>query len=278
MPVGQDEAPSVPKLQLTRVNRNFAGIHAVRNVSLRLRRGERRTIIGPNGAGKTTLFNLVAGSMPVSSGRIEFDGTDITGTPGRVRVGYGMTRTYQHSQLLDDLSITENLRVAIQGSRGGGYSLVRRHGEEKRLNEEAGALAARVGLTGQMDRPVSDLSHGEKRQLEIAMALAGGPSLLLLDEPAAGLGPGERGALTSLLGSLDRSMTVLLIEHDMDVALAVADRVTVMHEGSVVADARPEDVLADPLVLDLYLGRQAGRSPIGAAVSSGTSLEHEETR
>jgi len=128
-----------------------------------------------------------------------------------------------------------------------------------------------------MDRLVSDLSHGEKRQLEIAMALAGGPSLLLLDEPAAGLGPGERGALTSLLTSLDRTMTVLLIEHDMDVALAVADRVTVMHEGSIVADAAPDDVLTDPLVLDLYLGRQGGPSATGAAMSS-TSREHEEIK
>jgi branched-chain amino acid transport system ATP-binding protein len=277
MPVRDDEASPAPKLQLTRVNRNFAGIRAVRDVTLRLSPGERRTIIGPNGAGKTTLFNVVAGSMPVSSGRIELDGTDITGTPGRVRVGYGMTRTYQHSQLLDELSITQNIRVAIQGSRGGGYRLYRRRGEEKRLDEEAAGLAGRVGLAGRMDRLVSDLSHGEKRQLEIAMALAGGPSLLLLDEPAAGLGPGERGALTSLLTSLDRTMTVLLIEHDMDVALAVADRVTVMHEGSIVADAAPDDVLTDPLVLDLYLGRQGGPSATGAAMSS-TSREHEEIK
>lgn len=278
MPVGNDDKASpVPKLQLTRVNRNFAGIRAVRDVTLRLCPGERRTIIGPNGAGKTTLFNVVAGSMPVSSGRIELDGTDITRTPGRVRVGYGMTRTYQHSQLLDELSITQNLRVAIQGSRGGGYSLYHRRREEKRLDEEAAGVAGRVGLEGGMDRPVSDLSHGEKRQLEIAMALVGGPSLLLLDEPAAGLGPGERVALTSLLASLDRSMTVLLIEHDMDVALAFADRVTVMHEGSIVADAGPDDVLADPLVLDLYLGRQGGPVPTDAAISS-TSREHEENR
>ncbi len=257
------------KLRLTGVSRNFAGVHAVRDVSLELEPGERRTVIGPNGAGKTTLFNLVAGSIPVTAGRIELNGVDITRQPGRTRVGHGITRTYQHSQLLDELSLIENLRVALLGARGGGYSLVRHRQEEARLNEEASRLANRVGLRVRLEGPVADLSHGEKRQLEIAMALAGAPTLLLLDEPAAGLGPGERTDLNSLLQSLDRSLTVLLIEHDMDIALAVADQVTVMHEGRVVAEAKPEDVLSDPLVLDLYLGRQAVPSPVAAAARPG---------
>jgi branched-chain amino acid transport system ATP-binding protein len=242
-------------LRLRGVERDFGGVHAIAGVDLEIADGERRTILGPNGAGKTTLFNLITGDIPVSRGTIELLGSDVTWVPKRLRTKLGLGRTYQISRLFGDLDVADNLYLAALGVGRGHLRPIRRRGRDGELRAIAEQTAERVGLGGRGAAIVSELSHGERRQLEIGMALAGRPRLLLLDEPAAGLSPGERRQLTELILSLDRSMTVVLIEHDMDIALTVADRVTMMHGGAVLVEGTPAEIRANAVVHDLYLGR-----------------------
>ncbi|GBD18886.1 Lipopolysaccharide export system ATP-binding protein LptB [bacterium HR27] len=240
-------------LELQGVSRRFGGLVAVREVSLALQPGERRAIIGPNGAGKTTLFNVITGELRPTAGTIRFFGRDVTHLPPYQRIRLGLARTYQTPLVFPRLSVADNLYLAVRGVRPWRLSLrlPRRSDPEFREVEE---LAERVGLGHALRALAGALSHGEQRQLEIGMALASRPKLLLLDEPAAGLSPGERGKLTALLRELDPRMTVLLIEHDMDVAFQVVQRVTVLHEGSVIAEGAPEEIAANPVVQSVYLG------------------------
>jgi branched-chain amino acid transport system ATP-binding protein len=240
-------------LRLRGVGRSFGGLHAVREVDLDVPDGQRRVVIGPNGAGKTTLFNLVAGELAVSAGSIHMFGTDTTPLPARQRARLGLARTYQRSRTLAGLTVTQNLYLAHLGVRRGHLRLLRRPADE-RLEERAGELAAMVGLGARRDVRAAALSHGEQRQLEIGMGLAAEPRLLLLDEPASGLSRGERVALIDLLLGLDAGLTILLIEHDMDVALRIGERVTMMHEGRVVVEGTPDEIRADDTVQRLYLG------------------------
>jgi branched-chain amino acid transport system ATP-binding protein len=243
-----------PVIRLRGLTRRFGGIAAVRDVSLDVAHGERRAVLGPNGAGKTTLFNLIAGDHAPSAGTVELFGRDVTRLPVHRRVRLGLTRTYQKTTLFLGLSVADTLRLAVMGRESGRFGL-RRGGEtEERRRVVAGELAARVALEGRMDALVGTLSHGEKRQLELAVALAGEPRAIMLDEPAAGLSPGERERLTELLLGLERELTVVLIEHDMDVALTVADRVTMMHDGAVAIEGTPAEIRASELVEALYLG------------------------
>jgi branched-chain amino acid transport system ATP-binding protein len=252
------EAPAAdsaaPILRLRGVGRRFGGLHAVRAVDLEVRQGERRAILGPNGAGKTTLFNVIAGEFPPTSGSVEVFGQDVTILPARTRVALGLTRTYQTSRLFLGLSVEDNLYLAVLGAAGGRLRpvLTRRDAE---LRRKAREVAERTGLGGVLPVAVRDLSHGEQRQLEVGMALAGEPRLMMLDEPAAGLSRAERVKLTEMLLELDRSITLLLIEHDMDVALTVAEYVTMMHDGRVIVEGTPAEIRANQLVHDLYLGR-----------------------
>ena len=225
----------------------------MRDVSLEVVPGERRAILGPNGAGKTTLFNVVAGDYRASAGRILLFGEDVTRMRARHRSRRGLTRTYQNALLLNGLTVADNLYLAVRGVRRGRMSPMRPRAGDVDL-EEAAAVAERVGLKDVRDRTVSELSHGQQRQLELGMALAGRPRLIMLDEPAAGLSPGERAGLTSLLQALEPVLTVLLIEHDMSVALRTAQRVTIMHAGRVIAEGSPDEIQADRRVHDLYLG------------------------
>ena len=244
-----------PILRLRGVGRRFGGVHAVRGVELDVLPGERRAILGPNGAGKTTLFNLVSGEFPPTAGKIELFGRDVTTQPARKRAHLGLTRTYQTSRLFLGLSVEDNLYLAVLGVQGGHLRPVRLPGRDGPMRARARDLADRVGIANQLETLVASLSHGEQRQLEVAMARAGNPKLMMLDEPAAGLSRGERVVLTELLTQLDRDITLVLIEHDMDVALTVAERVTMMHEGRVVVEGTPAEIRANQLVHDLYLGK-----------------------
>ncbi len=244
-----------PILRLRGIGRRFGGLHAVRDVDLDVAHGERRAILGPNGAGKTTLFNVISGDDPPSSGSIEFRGIDVSVLPPRSRAKLGMGRTYQKSRSFLGLTVVDNLYLAILGVEKGHLRPVVLRGRDTELRDRAAELARFVGLEGRERTLVGSLSHGEQRQLEIGMARGSNPALMMLDEPASGLSRGERVALTELLLQLDPAITLILIEHDMDVALRVAERVTMMYEGRVIVEGSPDEIRANQTVHDLYLGR-----------------------
>jgi len=243
--------PQVPALALHGVGRTFGALAAVGNVTLSVAAGERRAVLGPNGAGKTTLFNLICGDFPPTSGRVELFGQDITGLAPHHRAPSGVGRTYQTSLLFNGLSVMDNLVVAVRGARPGRFSLAL---PSRADTEKAATLAERVRLDHLLDTEVAQLSHGQRRQLEVGMALACDPRLLMLDEPAAGLSPVERPELLRLMRELPRSITLIVIEHDMDIALPIADVVTVMKDGDVVVEGPPERIETDPTVQAIYLG------------------------
>jgi branched-chain amino acid transport system ATP-binding protein len=236
------------------VGRRYGGLHAVRDIDLDVAYGERRVILGPNGAGKTTLFNVISGDVAASAGTIEFLGEDSTDLPPPYRAKLGMSRTYQKSRLFLGLTVEDNLYLAVLGVRSGHLRMFSSRSRDGEMRERARELAASVGLANVTETLVGSLSHGEQRQLEVGMAQAGNPKLMLLDEPASGLSRGERIALTDLLLALDRSITLILIEHDMDVALRVAEVVTMMHDGRKVIEGSPDEIRSSQLVHDLYLG------------------------
>jgi branched-chain amino acid transport system ATP-binding protein len=247
-----------PILRLRGVGRRFGGLHAVRDVDLDVAEGERRAILGPNGAGKTTLFNVVAGDIPATSGRIELFGHDVTYEPGRGRAKLGLARSYQQSRLFLGLTVEDNIFLAILGVGRGHLRPVILPRKDAEIRTRAREAAGRAAIDGKLGELVGSLSHGEHRQVAIAMALAAKPRLLMLDEPASGLSRGERQLLTELLLALDREITLILIEHDMDIALRVAERVTMMHEGRVIVEGTPDEIRANKLVHDLYLGSHFG--------------------
>ena len=242
-----------PVLRLRGVDRRFGGVQALRDLDLEVAYGERRAILGPNGAGKTTLFNVISGEFPPTAGAVELFGHDVTQMPGRSRAKLGLTRTFQNSRLFLGLSVEDNLYLSVLGVREG-HCRIFQSQRDKEMFARASALAQRVGLGGRERALAGSLSHGEQRQLDVGMALAGNPKLMMLDEPAAGLSRGERVALTELLLGLDRTITLILIEHDMDIALTVAERVTIMHDGSVIVEGTPAEIRANQTVHDLYLG------------------------
>jgi branched-chain amino acid transport system ATP-binding protein len=243
-----------PALRLEDVSKAFGGLRAVDAVSLAVRPGERRALIGPNGAGKTTLFNLISGSLPVSSGSIRLFGREITGMAAHRRAALGLARTFQINNLFPALTVLDNCLLAVQGLTPTKFSMLRPVDRYPALAERARATLESVGLGDRIGATVRNLSHGEQRQLEIALALAGRPKVLLLDEPTAGLSPAESQHMARLLRALDPAITVLMIEHDMDIALEIAEHVTVLHYGRVIADGLRDAVKADPLVREIYLG------------------------
>jgi branched-chain amino acid transport system ATP-binding protein len=244
-----------PTLRLRGVGRRFGGLHAVREVTLDVLTGERRAILGPNGAGKTTLFNVIAGDLAPSAGKVELFGEDVTTLPSRARARLGLARTYQQSRLFLGLTVENSIYLSILGVRNGHLRPVVLPRRDEELRERARAAAGRVAISHKLDELVGSLSHGEHRQVALAMALASEPKILMLDEPASGLSRGERTLLTDLLLALDREITLILIEHDMDVALRVAERVTMMHEGRVIVEGTPTEIRADTQVHELYLGK-----------------------
>ena len=240
-------------LELRGVTRLFGALAALTDVTMTVRPGERRAVLGSNGAGKTTLFNCVTGDFLPSSGTIRFFGEDVTAFPPHERIRRGLRRTYQISALFPSLSVLDNVYLACRGVSRGRFSFLRpRSGEP--LTQSAEDLVQAVHLTAVRHRKVAELSYGQQRQLEIALALAGAPRFILFDEPAAGLSPTERAELVEILGALPNHLGFIIIEHDMDVALRVVESVTMMHNGRVFKEGTPQEIEADPEVQDLYLG------------------------
>ena len=240
-------------LVLESVTRTFGALRAVDGVSLTVAAGERRAIIGANGAGKTTLFNVITGDFPATTGRVRFFGEDITAWPPHDRIRQGLRRTYQSSLLCRALSVEDNLFLAVRGVARGRFSLLRTRATHP-SRAATQDLLERVRLTAVAAQPVAALSHGQQRQLEIGMALAGAPRLILFDEPAAGLSPAERRELVALLGALPPHMGFILIEHDLEIALRVVERVTVLHEGRVLKEGTPAEIEGDAEVQAIYMG------------------------
>ena len=241
-------------LALEGVTRRFGALAAVNDVSLAVTARERRAIIGPNGAGKTTLFNLITGQLPPSAGRIVLGGQPITGLPPHVVARRGLARSFQRNNLFPRLPVRENLRLAAAADGQGSWNLLGRVGGLRAPLERARETAEAVGLTERLDALAGQLSYGEQRQLEVGVALATAPRLLLLDEPTAGMSPEETLRMTRMLEGLPREVTLLIIEHDMDVVASLADRVTVLHYGEVLTEGSFAEVKADPRVYEVYLG------------------------
>jgi branched-chain amino acid transport system ATP-binding protein len=246
-----------PLLEVQEVTRLFGALRALSGVSFDIERQERRAIIGPNGAGKTTLFNVITGQLAPTSGRILFDGQLVTGLAPHLVARRGISRSFQRTNVFPRLTVLENLRLAAAASSVGNYncfgSLRRDSAPVRRAHDVADA----VGLAERLTDVAQELSYGEQRQLEVGIALATAPTLLLLDEPTAGMSPEETHRMTRLLAALPRDVTVLIIEHDMDVVFSLADRVTVLHYGEVLAEGPPDAVKADRRVYEVYLGTGA---------------------
>ncbi|MDP9464479.1 MAG: ABC transporter ATP-binding protein [Actinomycetota bacterium] len=240
-------------LKLSSVSVRFGGLLALGGVDLDVVRGERLAVLGPNGAGKTTLFNVVAGDIRPTSGSVSIKGVDCTSLPSRRRPGLGVARTYQRTRLFAGLTVEDNLYLALVGAQGRHRSLRRTFFDEQ-SRVTARDAAKTVWLGDHVGSYVGDLSHGQQRQLEVAMAMVTDPDLMMLDEPASGLSRGERERLVELLDSLAADVTLLLIEHDMDVALRVANRVVVMADGLTIAVGTPDEIRGSAIVREVYLG------------------------
>jgi ABC-type branched-subunit amino acid transport system ATPase component len=247
---------TLPLLAIEGVTRTFGALSALAGVSLALEARERRAVIGPNGAGKTTLFNVITGQLPPSGGRIVFDGRPIAGLPPHTVARRGVSRSFQRTNLFPRLAVLENLRLAAAAGAAGSYNLFGRVERVTAPLARAREAAAAVGLAERLDTVAGQLSYGEQRQLEVGVALATRPKLLLLDEPTAGMSPEETQRMTRMLEGLPREVTLLIIEHDMDVVASLADRVTVLHYGEVLTEGTFDEVKRDPRVYEVYLGSE----------------------
>jgi branched-chain amino acid transport system ATP-binding protein len=243
-------------LETRELYKHFGGLVATDRVSLSIREGELHAVIGPNGAGKTTLIAQLAGELRPDSGVILFDGRDVTRFPVQRRAASGLARSFQITSVFPSFSALANVALAVQAHAGHSFRFWRAASGDKALTGPARDALELVGLGPRADVPAELLSHGEQRQLEIAMALATGPRMLLLDEPMAGMGPAEGALMVDLLRKLKRRYTILLIEHDMDAVFALADWITVLVHGAVIATGTPDEIRSDPEVLRAYLGEE----------------------
>ncbi|MEW5420535.1 ABC transporter ATP-binding protein [Amorphus sp. 3PC139-8] len=241
-------------LEARGLNKAFGSLTVTKDVSFALQKGERRVVLGPNGAGKTTLFNLLAGELKPSSGAVIMNGEDITALSVAARARRGMARSYQKNNLFGSLTIGENLALAVATATGAAGWLARDTLADPAIREAVRDAAGKVGLTEVLGARVDAVSYGMRRQLEVGIALSTRPSVLLMDEPTSGVGPGMIQAFHALLHTLPRDLTVLIIEHDMDLAFDVADRITVLNYGEVVFEGTPEETRASDLVREIYLG------------------------
>jgi ABC-type branched-subunit amino acid transport system ATPase component len=239
-------------IETSDLRREFGGIKALAGVSLKVAEGERRAIIGPNGAGKTTLFNVLTGELEPTAGEVRLAGENVTGRRPHELARRGVARMYQRNELFDPLAARDNVAIAIAAAAGPYRPFTSPPASERGAADD---LLERVGLGARAATPARALSHGERRQLELAVALARRPRVLLLDEPTAGMSPAETARITELIASLDRSLTLVIVEHDMDVVFRLAERITVLHEGRVIAEGTPAQVRGDTLVNEVYLGK-----------------------
>jgi branched-chain amino acid transport system ATP-binding protein len=245
--------PDAVLLRTEQLTRAFGSLVAVDRVDVSVHRGELRSIIGPNGAGKTTFFRLISGEMTPTSGRIWFDGRDITGQPQHLVARLGVAKSYQITNVFPHLTVLENVRVAVQGP-GRAFDFWSRSASLGDVRDRARHLLDRVGLAAKGGLLATHLSHGEKRHLEIAIALASDPALLLLDEPTAGMSPEETDETMRLIRELAEGRTIVLVEHKMKVVMRISDRITVLHQGQVLAEGSPDAIRANELVQQTYLG------------------------
>jgi branched-chain amino acid transport system ATP-binding protein len=250
------KAGSVPCLALEELSIEFGGLTAVDRVSLTIEQGEKRVLMGPNGAGKTTLFNLISGIYPASRGRIFFFGQDISRYPIHRRAALGIARTYQVTNLFRGLTVAENISMACQALGPTKFVMFRALSSYRRHMERCDEILREFDLWDKRNDLIKNLSYGDQRRIEVAMSLAGRPRLLLLDEPAAGLSASETQDLTSLLKKLDPSITILLIEHDLDVAFEFAEKITVLYQGMCLTEGTKEEIKNNPTVQEIYLGAE----------------------
>jgi branched-chain amino acid transport system ATP-binding protein len=236
------------------LSQNFGGVQALSDVSFTVEPGERRLIIGPNGAGKTTLFNMLSGTFRVSGGKVMLFDRDITDVPAYERARMGLARTFQITNLFPRLTVLENVLLALQASDDTAFSLHRRMTANRHLFDRANTLLEEWGLTAIAGQPAKEISYGEQRQIDLILAMAVRPKVLLLDEPTAGLSAAEVVRVVGMVRSLPREVTILMIEHDMDVAFDLADRITVLHQGRLIAEGDPETIRHHPQVSEIYLG------------------------
>jgi branched-chain amino acid transport system ATP-binding protein len=236
--------------------RNFGGVAALHQVSLSFAEKTLHSVIGPNGAGKTTLFNVITGRLPASSGRVTYRGKEITGLLPHEIVRLGICRTFQRSSIFPGLTVHENVRIAKQIPMGGSHRILSARESLTEVTTLTDAILERLGLLDQKWTLASNLSHGDQRLLEIGVALAGGPELLLLDEPTAGMSPRETERTTRLIRELAREVAVVLVEHDMDVVMSISDRISVMHQGAIIAEGTPAEIQTNEQVKEAYLGKE----------------------
>jgi len=246
-------------MQVENVSKHFGSLVAVDDVSMSIEPGELLAVIGPNGAGKTTFFNLISGFLIPTSGRVVFDGEDITGLLPARRVWRGIVRTFQITEIFPELSARDNLRIAVEIALGLRLKPWLRRSDEKKIESQIADLLNKGGLTAMADRLAGELAHGHQRATEIMMALALGPRLLLLDEPTAGMGDAETSEMTRLIRELhaDQKLAIILIEHDMQVVFGLADRIIVLAEGALLAEGTPEQIAENEAVQAAYLGKPA---------------------
>ena len=250
--------PSPPCLALENVSRDFGGLRAVGNVNLTIAPGERHVLIGPNGAGKTTLFHLISGELRATEGKIVLFGDDVTALAPHRRAARGIARTFQITNLFPNLTVMENVLLACEALERRTFSMLRLLSSCADLNQKAANLLHEFGLWELRGEPARTISYGDQRKVEVALSVAGRPRLLLLDEPMAGLSTGESESMQRLLQKLDPAITVLLIEHDMDVTFAFAENITVLYQGRVLTSGPKDQVRANPTVQEIYLGVHAG--------------------
>jgi branched-chain amino acid transport system ATP-binding protein len=250
----------VSALVLQDLSRSFGGVQALSNVSFEVKSGERRLIIGPNGAGKTTLFNIVAGVFPASAGTVTLFGRDITALPAFERARMGLSRTFQITNLFPRLTVRENVLLALLATEKDAFSLLRRVRSNRKLFQNIEALLQEWSLMAIAEQAAKDVSYGEQRQIDLILAMALRPKVLLLDEPTAGLSAAEVIRVVGMMRSLPKDMTVLMIEHDIDVAFGLADRISVLHQGRLIAEGDPIAIRGDSQVSEIYLGEEEARS------------------
>jgi ABC-type branched-subunit amino acid transport system ATPase component len=244
------------------LSRHFGGVAALNLVSLDIVDKQVHSIIGPNGAGKTTLINVITGLLEASGGKVVYQDKDITTRPIHDRVKMGLCRTFQITSIFMGLTVHENIRIAKQAQAGGSLRVLSRRENLKEVSQATEDIIRRVGLEDVADVSANCLAHGDQRVLEVAIALAGNPKLVLLDEPAAGMSPTETDQVSELIKSLGQEMAVVLVEHDMEVVMTISDRVTVLHQGGIIADGSPEEISNNEQVKAAYLGTEDSWAPL----------------